>query len=108
MKTDLAKKKCVPCEGGIPALTKAQIEKLMPDVKGWKLANGKLQKTWKFSDFVEASSWLEKVKFLAEAEGHHPDIHWYWNTITLELITHAINGLSENDFILASKINKLK
>jgi len=88
-------------------LTKSQIEKLMPRVKGWTLKDGKLNRTWKFKDFVEASSWLEKVKFLAEAEGHHPDIHWYWNKITLELITHAIKGLSENDFILAAKINEL-
>ena len=104
---DLTKKKCEPCEGGVPPLTKAQIDKLMQQVKGWKLVNGKLHRTWKFADFVEASSWLEKVKFLAEAEGHHPDIHWYWNTITLEMITHAIKGLSENDFILAAKINTL-
>ena len=88
-------------------MTKSQIEKLMPRVKGWTLKDGKLNRTWKFKDFVEASSWLEKVKFLAEAEGHHPDIHWYWNKITLELITHAIKGLSENDFILAAKINEL-
>jgi 4a-hydroxytetrahydrobiopterin dehydratase len=106
--TELASRKCKPCEGGVPPLTKKQAEKLLLKVKGWKLSNGKLRRTWKFADFVEASSWLEKVKFLAEAEGHHPDIHWYWNTITLELITHAINGLSENDFILAAKINALK
>jgi 4a-hydroxytetrahydrobiopterin dehydratase len=106
--TELASRKCKPCEGGVPPLTKKQAEKLLLKVKGWNLADGKLRRTWKFGDFVKASSWLEKVKFLAEAEGHHPDIHWYWNTITLELITHAINGLSENDFILAAKINALK
>jgi len=108
MNIELTKKKCKPCEGGVQSLTKSQIEKLMPRVKGWALKDGKLNRMWKFRDFVEASSWLEKVKFLAEAEGHHPDIHWYWNKITLELITHAIKGLSENDFILAAKINELK
>ena len=92
---DLTKKKCEPCEGGVPPLTKAQTEKLLQQVKGWKLVNGKLHRTWKFADFVEASSWLEKVKFLAEAEGHHPDIHWYWNTITLELITGDVISASE-------------
>jgi 4a-hydroxytetrahydrobiopterin dehydratase len=104
---DLTKKKCKPCEGGVSPLTEKKIAQLMPKVSGWKLVNGKLHKTWKFKDFVEASSWLEKIKFLAESEGHHPDMHWYWNKITLELITHAIKGLSENDFILAAKINEL-
>jgi len=107
MTSDLTQKKCAPCEGGVPALTTAEIQKLLPKVKGWTLVNGKLHRTWKFADFVEASAWLEKIKFLAESEGHHPDIHWYWNTITLEMITHAIKGLSENDFILAAKINEL-
>jgi 4a-hydroxytetrahydrobiopterin dehydratase len=104
----LLDKKCVPCEGGVLPLTDGEVKKLLPKVKGWKLSEGKLRRTWVFDDFVQASSWLEKVKFLAEAEGHHPDIHWYWNTVTLELVTHAIKGLSENDFILAAKISALK
>jgi 4a-hydroxytetrahydrobiopterin dehydratase len=97
----------MPCEGEVPPLTAAQVKKLLPKVRGWKLVNGKLHRSYVFKDFVDASAWLERVKFLAEAEGHHPDIHWYWNKITLELITHAIRGLSENDFILAAKINAL-
>lgn len=104
---ELVQKKCKPCEGGTPPLTKAEIEKLLPKIEGWKLVEGKLQKTWKFKNFLEAGAWLDKVRVLAEAEGHHPDIHWYWNKITLELVTHAIRGLSENDFIMAAKINKL-
>ncbi len=104
----LLDKKCVPCEGGVSKLSPAEIKKHLPNVKGWSLKDGKLTQTWTFEDFVEASAWLEKIKFLAEAEGHHPDIHWYWNTITLDIITHAISGLSENDFILAAKISALK
>ncbi len=102
------KKKCTPCEGSVHPLSDIQVQRFLKLVKGWKLINGKLQKSYTFKNFVEASSWLEKVKFLAEAEGHHPDIHWTWNKITLVLWTHSINGLSENDFILSSKINELK
>ena len=103
----LTTKKCIPCEGGVPSLSPAQAQRFLKSVSGWKLINGHLQKSYKFKNFVAASSWLEKIKFLAEAEGHHPDIHWSWNLITLELWTHAINGLSENDFILAVKINEI-
>ena len=105
---NLTTKKCVPCEGGVPPLSEAQLQRFMKMVKGWKLVKGHIQKNYMFKDFVEASSWLEKIKFLAEAQGHHPDIHWSWNTITLDLYTHAIKGLSENDFILAAKINELE
>jgi len=102
----LTEQKCKPCEGGVPPLTQEKISKLLPDVPRWKIVDGKLHREFKFKNFVEASSWLEKVKFLAEAEGHHPDIHWYYNKITLELITHAIKGFSDNDFIMAAKINE--
>ncbi len=104
----LTQKKCKPCEGGMPALSELQVQRFLKMTKGWKLVNGKLERSYTFKDFVEASSWLEKIKFLAEAEGHHPDIHWTWNKITLVLWTHAINGLSENDFIVAAKIEGLE
>lgn len=105
---DLQKKKCKPCEGGVPALSELQSQRFLKMTKGWKLVSGRIEKSYTFKDFVDASSWLEKIKFLSEAEGHHPDIHWTWNKITLVLWTHSIAGLSENDFILAAKIDALK
>ena len=104
---ELLEKKCISCKGKREPLTKEQINDLLPKVNEWKVVDGKLNKTWKFKDFAEAGVWLEKVKALAEAENHHPDIHWYYNKITLELFTHSIKGLSEDDFILAAKINEL-
>ncbi|MBI5002297.1 4a-hydroxytetrahydrobiopterin dehydratase [Candidatus Woesearchaeota archaeon] len=104
---DLQKKKCKPCEGGVPALSDLQAQRFLKMLKGWKLVSGRIERDYTFKDFVDASSWLERVKFLAEAEEHHPDIHWTWNKITLVLWTHAIHGLSENDFILAAKIDAL-
>ncbi|MEK6867644.1 MAG: 4a-hydroxytetrahydrobiopterin dehydratase [Nanoarchaeota archaeon] len=103
----LIQKKCKPCEGGVPALSPEQAQRFLKMTKGWKLVSGRIEKDYIFKDFVDASSWLEKIKFLAEAEGHHPDIHWTWNKITLVLWTHASKGLSENDFILAAKIDAL-
>ena len=102
---ELQKKKCTPCEGGVPALSDLQAQHFLKMLKGWKLVSDRIEKDYTFKDFVDASSWLERVKFLAEAQGHHPDIHWMWNKITLVLWTHAIHGLSENDFILAAKID---
>lgn len=104
----LTEKKCKPCEGGVSPLSAPQIQRFLRMTKNWKLVSGRLERSYGFKDFVAAASWLEKIKFLAEAEGHHPDIHWTWNKITLVLWTHAINGLSENDFILAAKIDALK
>ncbi len=106
MKIDISKKKCKPCEGGVP-LTKKQADELLPSTKDWQVLNGKLTRTFKFKDFEQAGKWLDKIRVLAEKEGHHPDIYWSWNKITLELVTHSIKGLSENDFILAAKINSI-
>lgn len=107
MTIDISKKKCVPCEGGTNPLTKKQIDLLLPNTKNWQVIDGKLTRTFKFKDFEHAGKWLDKIRVLAEKEGHHPDIHWSWNKITLELATHSIKGLSENDFIMAAKINSI-
>lgn len=106
---DLTKKKCVPCEGGVPPLTKAQIDKFMPEVKGWSLNNdGWLVREYKFKNFKRNLEFVNKVAELAEQENHHPNIYIYsWNRLRLELYTHSIKGLSENDFILAAKVNEL-
>lgn len=104
----LSKQKCKPCEGGVPPLNRRDVNKMLPKIKGWRLVKGKLNRDFKFKDFKQALKWINKIGGLAEKEGHHPDIHWFYNKINLVLYTHAIGGLSWNDFILAAKINKIK
>jgi 4a-hydroxytetrahydrobiopterin dehydratase len=108
--SDLASKKCIPCESWVPPKTKEEAEKLLTEVKGWELVDGKLLKItrdFKFKDFKESLKFVNKVADLAEEEGHHPDIYIFYNKVTLALATHFIKGLSDNDFILAAKIDKL-
>ncbi|MBI2970964.1 MAG: 4a-hydroxytetrahydrobiopterin dehydratase [Candidatus Aenigmarchaeota archaeon] len=105
---DLAQKKCVPCEGGAAPLTKKQIEPYRNQITGWELVDdAALRKKFRFKNFREAMAFVNKVAALAEQESHHPDIRIAWNKVTLELSTHAIQGLSENDFIMSAKINML-
>jgi 4a-hydroxytetrahydrobiopterin dehydratase len=117
---NLLKKKCVPCEGGVAPLNHEEIGQYLDEVPGWKLmesTDANLQKTgfsakickeFKFQDFIGAINFVERVADVAEMEGHHPDIHVFYNKVVLELSTHAIGGLSENDFILAAKIDAHK
>ena len=105
---NLAGKKCVPCEGGTPPLEAEKIQEYLKDVEGWEVLENKLiKKTFKFKTFREAIDFVNQVANLAEKEGHHPDIHIRYNRVTFELTTHTIKGLSENDFIIASKIDLL-
>jgi len=105
---DLTKKHCVPCEGGVPPMTKEEAEKYLKKIKGWELAGNKIEKDLKFRNFKQAMAFINKIAELAEEEGHHPDILVYsWNKVKLVTYTHAIGGLSENDFILAAKIDRL-
>jgi len=107
---ELARKKRVPCEGGVPLLTRAQAKELLRALPGWTLAsNGKsIRKEWLMKDFVAAVRLIDRIKDVAEADGHHPDLHLTgYRRLAVELFTHAIGGLSENDFILAAKIEKL-
>ena len=108
MHKQLTQKKCVPCEGGTPLLSKDTIEKYRSELKlEWEIIDDKkISRLFKFKNFKEAMAFVNKVAQLAEEEGHHPDISISWNKVTLELTTHAIGGLSENDFILASKIEQ--
>ncbi len=106
---ELSQKKCVPCEvGGIP-LSAERLETLRPQVPDWTIeGNNSISREFKFKDFVENMAFVNKVAVISEAEGHHPDMNIYgWNKLKIMLSTHAIGGLSENDFILASKIDKL-
>ena len=116
----LAGRKCKPCEGGVAPLPPSAAEALLRDVKGWELVDlpaapgaahpgGKaLRKTVKCKDFLDAVSLIQRIAPVAEAEDHHPDLHLTgYRTLAIELSTHAIGGLSENDFILAAKIDQL-
>ena len=105
----LTQQHCVPCEGGMPPLTRNMAEKLLAETSGWALpADAKsISREFVFKDSREALAFVNKVGELAESEDHHPDIHWRRNTVKLDLSTHAIKGLSQNDFILAAKINGL-
>ncbi len=106
---DLTSKKCQPCEGGTP-LAAHDEQRMHLEIPVWKLDREgihKLSRSFKFKDFVEAMAFVNNVAVLAEAEGHHPDLHVSYNKVLVELYTHAVGGLSENDFIVAAKIDKL-
>ena len=108
MINDLLKKVCVSCEGkGIKPFDKDQVEGYMVQVSSWILSEDikKISKEFKFKDFIGAINFVNGVSEIAESEGHHPDIYIRYNKVLLELSTHAIGGLSENDFIVAAKIN---
>lgn len=106
---DLTSQKCGPCEGGTKPLTAEEAKTYLEEVKNWKLEdNGtKIERKFKFKDFKEALDFVNKVGEIAESEGHHPDIELGYGKVEIELSTHAIDGLSVNDFIIAAKINKL-
>ncbi len=106
---NLRQKHCVPCEGGVEPFDEAKIQVYMPGLSlSWVVTDGKkISHQFKFKNFPEAIAFVDTIVPVAEAEGHHPDIHVYYNKVTIELWTHAIGGLSENDFILAAKIESL-
>jgi 4a-hydroxytetrahydrobiopterin dehydratase len=106
----LTKKKCVPCEGGVPKLTREEAEAFLANVPGWTLSDDgiRIRKEWRVKNFLAGMDFFNKVAEVAEAEGHHPDLHLVgYRNVAIEIWTHAIGGLSENDFILAAKIDEL-
>ena len=110
--SDLANKKCVPCEGGIPAFDLSEIHKYLKKVDGWNvLKNDKnnyyIEKDFKFKNFIDSEKFIIEVGKIAETEGHHPDINFGWGYAKIKISTHAIDGLAESDFVLAAKIDKL-
>ena len=104
---ELTKKKCAPCEGGMHPLKKARVDGLLKEIPEWELKEGRLYKQYKFKNFVEAMRFINSIAKIAEQEGHHPDFHVHYSRVEIELWTHAINGLSESDFIVAAKIDEL-
>ncbi len=105
----LAEKQCQPCQGGVPPLAGEALAKLSRELDGgWQVVAGHhLEKQYKFKDFREALAFTNKVGELAEAQGHHPDIYLAWGKVKLTVWTHKINGLTESDFVLAAKADKL-
>jgi len=111
MVSALANRHCVPCEGGTPPMAREQAQALLAQVPGWNLIEGaplKIARSINLKDFAQAVAFVNSVAALAEAEGHHPDFCVSWNRVRLELFTHAIGGLSENDFIMAAKVSALQ
>jgi len=108
---ELSNKKCIPCDGGVIPLTKSEAEEFLAQIQDWKLIkeNNWIYKKFKFKNFKKALEFVNKVGDIAESEGHHPDIHLIdYKFVEINLSTHSISGLSENDFILAAKINGLQ
>ncbi len=105
---ELHQKRCVPCEAGDTPMPSEEVRENLAKVPGWKLNGKKIEREFVFKDFVEAMKFVNRVADVAEGEGHHPDLHIHWNKVLVELWTHSIGGLSENDFIVAAKINRIE
>jgi 4a-hydroxytetrahydrobiopterin dehydratase len=107
--SELASKTCIPCRGGVPALKGSELESLLRLLdEGWKVINEHhLEKNYAFPDFKEALAYTNRVGKLAEEQGHHPDIYLAWGKVILTIWTHAIDGLTESDFILAAKADQV-
>ncbi len=109
---DLSKKKCVPCEGGIPAFNLEEIHKYLKKVDGWDVLQDKeknyfIERSFKFENYTDSEKFILEVGKIAEKERHHPDISFGWGYAKIKISTHAIKGLAESDFILAAKINNI-
>ena len=109
---ELKNKKCVPCEGGVTPFDMSEIHKYQKKIDGWEVVkNDKniffLEKKFNFKNFIESQKFVNNVGSISEDEGHHPDINFGWGYANIKITTHAIEGLSENDFILAAKIDQI-
>ena len=109
---ELYKKKCVACDGSTQPFDISEIHKFLKKVDVWDVKNNDeknyyLEKEFKFKNFIKSQEFVNKVGSIAELEGHHPDIHFGWGYAKIKIFTHAIKGLSESDFILAAKVDKI-
>ena len=106
--TDLASKTCVPCRGGVPPLEGEEVEALSRQVPEWEVVEEHhLKREFRFGNFREALAFVNRVGELAEEQGHHPDIAFGWGRAEITIFTHKIDGLTESDFILAAKVDRL-
>jgi 4a-hydroxytetrahydrobiopterin dehydratase len=105
--TDLAKRKCKPCEGGVAPYSSEQAQELLKQLKGWIVEDGKLVKLYPFRNYHETMAFVNALAWISHREDHHPDLQVGYNKCRVEYSTHAIGGLSENDFICAAKADAL-
>jgi 4a-hydroxytetrahydrobiopterin dehydratase len=108
--TELTHKHCVPCEGGATALNEAQVKEHLKAVPNWRLGDDgkRIRREWRVKDFATALDFFQRIGAIADKEDHHPDLHLTgYRNVAIEMSTHALGGLSENDFILAAKIDQL-
>jgi 4a-hydroxytetrahydrobiopterin dehydratase len=104
---DLASKQCKPCEGGIPPLTNAEADSLMLQLEGWQRFDGLINKTYTFKDYYQTMAFVNAIAWMAHRENHHPELTVAYNNCKVEYTTHALHGLSQNDFICAAKVDTL-
>lgn len=109
MTTDLARKDCVPCRGGVPPLQGEELDELLEELDaGWRVVDGHhLEKAFEFEDWAAAQDFVVRVGDLAEEQGHHPNLHLSWGRVGVRIWTHKIDGLTESDFVLAAKIEEV-
>jgi 4a-hydroxytetrahydrobiopterin dehydratase len=106
--SELADLECVPCRGGVPPMEAGEIQKLLGQLDGWQaVGDHHLRKQYKFKNFRESLDFVNRVGELAETQGHHPDVYFGWGQAEITIWTHKIDGLTESDFVLAAKIDKL-
>ncbi len=109
METNLADNKCMPCRGGVPALSRGEIAPLLQRLDGWQMEeNKKLTKSYPLKNFAEAMAFANAILPVAEAEGHHPDLYVRWGEVRVYLWTHKVDGLTESDFFMAAKIDRAR
>ncbi len=104
---ELARKKCVPCEGGVAPLTAKQVRPMLKGLEGWALDGGMISRTYKFNNYFETMAFVNAAAWVSHREDHHPDMVVKWGECKVSYVTHAIDGLSENDFICAAKLDAL-
>ena len=108
MSEDLADKKCVPCKGGIPPMSPGAVYGMLATLEGWQLEdNKKLFKSYRFEDFMGPVGFVNEIVKVAEEEGHHPDLYVRWGEVRAYIWTHKIDGLTESDFFIAAKIDRV-
>jgi len=104
---ELARKKCQPCEGGVAPLTPEQVRPMLNGLEGWALEGGMIARTYRFKNYFETMAFVNAAAWVSHREDHHPDMLVGYSQCRVSYVTHAINGLSENDFICAAKLNAL-
>src|SRR3990172_1844777 len=108
MSEDLSLKKCKPCEGGTKPLNPVMVQGFLADLPGWALVDGKIEKTYSFKNYHQTMAFVNATAWISHQEDHHPDLEVGYKTCKVRYVTHAIGGLSENDFICAAKVEKLQ